>query len=117
LVKMNKLQKTLGTGALVLAVNMFGNVAYTSLSNNNNYDNIRKEKEKLLSAIDNTQIRLDLLARIDCNSGKCLEVKLDLEGALRSHNREIKNKDDSLEELAEIYRKSFERAFVYGYFK
>src|SRR3989338_3470394 len=115
LVKMNKqFENALVIGALVLTANFFGNVTYAALSDNNSYGKIRKEKEELLSAIGNTQSKLDLLSHIDCNSIKCLEVKLDLESAIRSLNRDMKNNDDRSEELAKIYQKSFESALVYG---
>lgn len=104
-------------GALVLVVNFVGNLFYPILLNDNKKRVLLEERKELLSARENVQSRLDLLGYIDCNTRKCLEFRLDLEGAIRSHSQEIKKKDGRLEEIAKSYRENFERALVYGYFK
>ncbi len=119
LVKMNKLQKTLGIGALVLAANFTVNLNYNYYIENDR-NRLRNSENEVYSKLKEATGKLSFLASLDCTTNRCLQEKSKLENEIEWYNVEGKQIQKLVSDLLinnhKKFKKAIDRGLVYGYF-
>lgn len=121
LVKMNKLQRALGIGALVLTANLTVNLFYNNYYIGEEVNRLRNNENKVYSKLKEATGKLSFLASLDCRTNRCLQEKSRLENEIEWYNVEVKHLQNLVNDLlTDNYKKSkkaIDRGLVYGYFK
>lgn len=125
MVKMNKLQRAFGIGALVLAVNFAVNLLYNDRyivgEGGNRLNRLRNNGNEVYSKLKEATSKLSFLASLECTIDKCLQEKSRLEGEIENYNVERKQIQKLLNDLLtdnhKKLKKAIDRGLVYGYFK
>jgi|GEM_PF-6317560 len=116
---MNKLQKTLGIGALVLAANFTVNLNYNYYIENDR-NRLRNSENEVYSKLKEATGKLSFLASLDCTTNRCLQEKSKLENEIEWYNVEGKQIQKLVSDLLinnhKKFKKAIDRGLVYGYF-
>ena len=117
---MNKLQRTLGIGALVLTVNFTANLSYNNHYSGDEVNRLRNSENEVYSKLKEATAKLSFLASLDCTTNRCLQEKSKLENEIEWYNVEGKQIQKLVSDLLindhKKLKKAIDRGLVYGYF-
>jgi len=117
---MNKLQRALGIGALVLTANFTVNLFYNNHYVGDKVSRVRNSENEIYAKLKEATGKLSFLASLDCTTNRCLQEKSRLENEIEWYNVEGKQIQKLVYDLLindhKKLKKAIDRGLVYGYF-